>query len=515
MPSTSNNIYVDTTNNYNAYQISSSIAQSWDYTSPSTVQYPSTATPAAVDKAVVISIVQDSLNQFYLQIVASNPATGGGSVSLQLTYKADGYTDTNNLVRIRDSSSDTYVWDGANGQFTWAQFTSGNRGLVLGPIQHVIAMVKFTFTFDFTDLTGFNNVIITHAAGQETHAVSGGKMSFSITRTSCTCGDGIVDPIEQCDLGSTSNGKTGSCCTSDCQLRATSYICNAANKTNLCDLPAYCDGSTATCPPKPANQLCNCTFPYYGFNCTSVRCDLLTNCSKCNQYPQCEFCCDTMSCVAADACTTPYPRACPACPPSCNAGVCTCGACVCPAGFAGTYCNLTADCTGNIVQPGDTPKVIDQCGICGGNGTSCIGCDGLLYGKQYDICGVCGGNGSSCFDPCKDYSSCADCAELPDQCGWCPDDNTCYYKQQASTSCQYQTDCGAIAKEVIIGVSVGAGAIAGIAVGAAALVGLGVFGGKKGYDAYMKNKNNLDGAQSNPMYNDSGRSGQNPMYEMK
>lgn len=62
-------------------------------------------------------------------------------------------------------------------------------------------MVKFTFTFDFTDLTGFNNVIITHKTGQETHAISGNKMKFSITRTSCTCGDNVVDPIEQCDLG--------------------------------------------------------------------------------------------------------------------------------------------------------------------------------------------------------------------------------------------------------------------------------------------------------------------------
>jgi hypothetical protein len=98
-----------------------------------------------------------------------------------------------NLIRIKDTVSDTYVWDGANGQFTFATFTSGNRGFVLGnahgsyllicvgPIQHVIAMINFQFTFEFMDLTGFSNVIITHATGSETHAISGNKMTFTIS----------------------------------------------------------------------------------------------------------------------------------------------------------------------------------------------------------------------------------------------------------------------------------------------------------------------------------------------
>jgi hypothetical protein len=66
--------------------------------------------------------------------------------------------------------------------------------------------------------------------------------------------------------------------------------------------------------------------------------------------------------------------------------------------------------------------------------------------------------------------------------------------------------------EVKAAVGIGAGAIAGIAIGGAAAVGLGVFGGKKGFDAYMRNRNNMSGAQSNPMYTDSGRTGQNPFY---
>jgi hypothetical protein len=52
------------------------------------------------------------------------------------------------------------------------------------------------------------------------------------------------------------------------------------------------------------------------------------------------------------------------------------------------------------VPAGDTPKKIDICGICGGNGTSCIGCDGIPFGKIYDACGICGGDGSTCYNPC-------------------------------------------------------------------------------------------------------------------
>ena len=62
---------------------------------------------------------------------------------------------------------------------------------------------------------------------------------------------------------------------------------------------------------------------------------------------------------------------------------------------------------------------------------------------------------------------------------------------------------------------IGAGVIGAIAAGAAVFAIASGIGAKKGYDAYMRNKNNMSGAQSNPMYNDNGRTGQNPMYEMK
>lgn len=46
----------------------------------------------------------------------------------------------------------------------------------------------------------------------------------------------------------------------------------------------------------------------------------------------------------------------------------------------------------------------------------------------------------------------------------------------------------------------------------AALVG---FGGKKGYDIWLAHRNNMSGASTNPLYNDNGMSGSNPMYSSR
>lgn len=66
-------------------------------------------------------------------------------------------------------------------------------------------------------------------------------------------------------------------------------------------------------------------------------------------------------------------------------------------------------------------KMIDACGVCGGE-NACVGCDGVpLSGKLVDACGVCAGDGKSC----------ADCAGVPrgssklDECGVCNGHNEC------------------------------------------------------------------------------------------
>ncbi|HEY3353694.1 MAG TPA: LamG-like jellyroll fold domain-containing protein [Polyangia bacterium] len=59
------------------------------------------------------------------------------------------------------------------------------------------------------------------------------------------CGDGGVDPSEQCDLGA-QNGAPGSCCSASCTLVAAGTVCRAA--AGPCDVAETCRGTSAACP---------------------------------------------------------------------------------------------------------------------------------------------------------------------------------------------------------------------------------------------------------------------------
>ena len=89
-------------------------------------------------------------------------------------------------------------------------------------------------------------------------------------------------------------------------------------------VPSYCDSQHPTCPPVQQAPICNCTSPYYGYNCTSIRCDILTNCSSCNTYPECGWCCDSNTCVHNGVCLQEYPRSCANCSDTCFANNGTC-----------------------------------------------------------------------------------------------------------------------------------------------------------------------------------------------
>ena len=80
------------------------------------------------------------------------------------------------------------------------------------------------------------------------------------------------------------------------------------------------------------------------------------------------------------------------------------------------------NCNGNFI--------LDECGICNGDNTTCLGCDGILNsGINFDECGICGGNGIP-EDACDCDGNTLDCegtcggnAEY-DECGICNDDLT-------------------------------------------------------------------------------------------
>jgi hypothetical protein len=103
--------------------------------------------------------------------------------------------------------------------------------------------------------------------------------------------------------------------------------------------------------------------------------------------------------------------------------------------------------TGCDLMPWST-KVYDVCGVCGGDGKSCLDCRLVPHGTtRYDVCGVCGGDNHSCrdcmgvvngparYDPCGvcngNSSTCRDCLGVVngrnayDKCGVCGGANRC------------------------------------------------------------------------------------------
>ena len=80
-------------------------------------------------------------------------------------------------------------------------------------------------------------------------------------------------------------------------------------------------------------------------------------------------------------------------------------------------CPLPEDCSGT---EGGT-LVYDLCDVCGGDGTTCVDCAGTPYGSaEYDQCDVCNGDGESC----KDCSGVLFGTLALDSCNVCGGDNT-------------------------------------------------------------------------------------------
>ena len=77
--------------------------------------------------------------------------------------------------------------------------------------------------------------------------------------------------------------------------------------------------------------------------------------------------------------------------------------------------------------------ITDACGTCGGDGSSCAGCDGIANsGKAVDLCGVCDGGGIAA-------GTCNCAGDVLDQCGVCTKVLVCEEKSTHLASLIYDS----------------------------------------------------------------------------
>jgi cysteine-rich repeat protein len=162
------------------------------------------------------------------------------------------------------------------------------------------------------------------------------------------CGDGVVDPGEQCDDGNTKNGD---CCSSTCQAEALGASCTDTDG-NGCTA-AQCDGAGACKQDmnRPAGAACTDTD---NNSCTAAQCDgngfcdqnvfkvVGTGCTDTDGNP-----CTSAQCDGSGTCVqsvlTPTGTLCP----DTDANGCTQAACdtgACQQDFFVRHCTLPAVC---------------------------------------------------------------------------------------------------------------------------------------------------------------------------
>jgi len=203
------------------------------------------------------------------------------------------------------------------------------------------------------------------------------KITICYTPPAAVCGNGIVEPGEQCD--------GGPCCTPTCQFASSGTVCRPA--AGECDVEETCTGSSAACPAdqfKSAGTVCR---PAAG------DCDVAETCTgtgptcPADQFKSAGTVCRPAAgdCDVEETCTGTGPT-CPAdqfkpdgttCTDdgkACTRDICSGGQCTHPLQPAGTPCHPGDNCPANEACTGSSeecPKpdadgdgVRDKCDFC-------------------------------------------------------------------------------------------------------------------------------------------------------
>ena len=206
-----------------------------------------------------------------LVVFGRNPETG------MLTY----------LQKLEDGVGGV---NGLNGADAVAVSPDGTHVLVTGSVDDALAVFQRdaatgTLTYVERLRDGTAGVDGLHSAqalaispdGASVYATGSADNAVAVFHVR-RCGDGVLDPGEQCDDG---NVLDGDCCSSTCQFEPATTICRPA--AGACDVAEFCTGSSSSCP---ADQLEPSTFECRG---------ALGSCDEA------EFCTGTDTACPADA----------------------------------------------------------------------------------------------------------------------------------------------------------------------------------------------------------------------
>lgn len=341
--------------------------------------------------------------------------------------------------------------DGLNGATAVALSPTGSRLYAAGVDDDAIAVFTrnpTTGVLTFTEIQrdgvagadGLNGIRSLAIAPTGSHLYAAAQIDDAASAFQVTlCGDGLIDPGEECDDGNTADGD---CCSATCRFEPVASVCvddgnpctdDECNGTGICTHPdntvACDDGSACTSSDTCSGGSCigalvNCDDSNA---CTDDSCDPGSGCLNVNNVAPCS---DGNACTVGDACSA---GTCASGPPAeCDDdNVCTTDSCNVGSGCVHVvntlpcddmlFCTVTDRCSAGLCTglARDCSAAGDQCnvGTCNEATGSCepapvsdgAACDDDNACTLDDVCtvGVCTGASSSCGDGTLD----PDCTE--------------------------------------------------------------------------------------------------------
>ncbi|MDG2307862.1 MAG: FG-GAP-like repeat-containing protein [Candidatus Binatia bacterium] len=298
-------------------------------------------------------------------------------------YRNDGLTENYLTVKLDGLAPNTQsigsrVLVTVNGSTQMREIRAGSNYLSQDPAEAHFGLAGSTQA-DTVEIQWF-------LGGTTTMTSVAGNQVLTITEPANTCGDGVVDAGEQCDLGA-ANGAV-SCCQVNCRRSPSGHTCR--DEAGLCDTAETCDGIADTCPADGVVA--------GGTECRAVAdvCDVAEVC-------------DGIATTCPTDAFEPVTTECRGMAGVCDvAEMCTGTEAACPADF-----KSTAECRG----PADVCDVAETCnGLANDcptdgvapNTTECRGTAGVC-----DIAETCDGVGIACP---ADSKSTAECRAVADVC---------------------------------------------------------------------------------------------------